>query len=52
MPHLIVIGGPTASGKTSAAIQLANYLNCPILSADSRQFFEEMNYRRLFRWSI
>lgn len=43
MPHLIVIGGPTASGKTLAAIQLANYLNCPILSADSRQFFQEMN---------
>lgn len=43
MSHLIVIGGPTASGKTAAAIQLANYLNCPILSADSRQFFREMS---------
>jgi tRNA dimethylallyltransferase len=43
MPHLIVIGGPTASGKTAAAIQLANFLNCPILSADSRQFFKEMS---------
>lgn len=43
MPHLIVIGGPTASGKTKAAIRLALYLKCPILSADSRQFFREMS---------
>jgi tRNA dimethylallyltransferase len=43
MPHLIVIGGPTASGKTTAAIHLATFLNCPILSADSRQFFKEMS---------
>jgi len=41
-PKLIVIAGPTASGKTAAAIALANKLNCPILSADSRQFFQEM----------
>lgn len=43
MPELIVIGGPTASGKTRAAIALAQHLQCPILSADSRQFFKEMN---------
>lgn len=43
MPELIVIGGPTASGKTQAAIQLAQFLKCPILSADSRQFFREMS---------
>jgi tRNA dimethylallyltransferase len=43
MSHLIVIGGPTASGKTQAAIQLAKCLKCPILSADSRQFFREMS---------
>jgi tRNA dimethylallyltransferase len=43
MPELIVIGGPTASGKTKAAIQLAKFLNCPILSCDSRQFFREMS---------
>ena len=43
MPEIIVIGGPTASGKTKAAIRLAQKLNCPILSADSRQFFREMN---------
>lgn len=43
MPHVIVIGGPTASGKTKAAIRLAQHLKCPILSADSRQFFREMS---------
>ena len=42
MAILIVIGGPTASGKTKAAIALAKKLSCPILSADSRQFFREM----------
>lgn len=35
--------GPTAVGKTSFAIQLAKYLNTEIISADSRQFFREMN---------
>ena len=40
---IILIAGPTASGKTSLSIRLANELNCPILSADSRQFYKEMN---------
>ncbi len=40
---LIVIGGPTASGKTTLSIELAKYYNCPILSADSRQFYQEMS---------
>jgi tRNA dimethylallyltransferase len=39
---LIVIGGPTASGKTSLAIQLAQHYNTSILSADSRQWYREM----------
>lgn len=39
---LIVIVGPTAIGKTSLAIQLANHFSCEIISADSRQFFKEM----------
>lgn len=43
MKHLIVIGGATATGKTALAIQLAQYFNTVILSADSRQFFREMN---------
>jgi tRNA dimethylallyltransferase len=40
---IYLIQGPTASGKTSLAIQLAKQLNTEILSADSRQFYQEMN---------
>ena len=40
---LIVIAGPTASGKTAAAIELAKKLGTEILSADSRQFYKEMS---------
>ena len=39
---LIVIQGPTASGKTGVAIQLAKYFNTEIISADSRQFYHEI----------
>lgn len=39
---LIVIVGPTAIGKTSRAIQLAQSLNAEIFSADSRQFYKEL----------
>lgn len=39
----IVIAGPTAVGKTSFAIQLAQQLNTQIISADSRQCFKELN---------
>ncbi len=39
---LISIVGPTAIGKTALSIQLANYFNTDIISADSRQFFKEM----------
>ncbi len=40
---LIVIAGPTASGKTAAAIGLAKKYGTVILSADSRQFYREMS---------
>ncbi|MFK8163738.1 MAG: tRNA (adenosine(37)-N6)-dimethylallyltransferase MiaA [Lewinella sp.] len=40
--QLIVIGGPTASGKTSLAIDLARYFGTEIISGDSRQFYHEM----------
>ncbi|WP_346345141.1 tRNA (adenosine(37)-N6)-dimethylallyltransferase MiaA [Mucilaginibacter sp. dw_454] len=40
---LIVIAGPTASGKTAAAINLAQHYKTAILSADSRQFYREMS---------
>lgn len=39
---LIVITGPTASGKTSLAIELAERLGCEIISADSRQLFRDI----------
>jgi tRNA dimethylallyltransferase len=41
--YLVIIGGPTAIGKTSTAISLANKLQCEIISADSRQFYREMS---------
>ena len=41
--YLIVIVGPTAVGKTAMAIRLAERFESEILSADSRQFFKEMN---------
>lgn len=43
MKKLIVIAGPTASGKTKLSVGLAKQLDCPIISADSRQFYREMN---------
>ena len=39
---LIVIVGPTAIGKTALAIEVAKYFNTEIISADSRQFYREM----------
>jgi len=39
---LIVITGPTASGKTEAAIRAAKKLDTEIISADSRQIYKEM----------
>ena len=41
--YLIIIGGPTASGKTAIAIEVAKYFDTEIISADSRQFYREMN---------
>ena len=39
---LIVIVGPTAIGKTALAIEIAKQFSTEIISADSRQFFKEM----------
>ncbi len=39
----IIICGPTASGKTAIAIEVAKYYNTKIISADSRQCFKELN---------
>ena len=43
MKRLIVILGPTASGKTDLAIKVARWLNTEIISADSRQFYRELS---------
>jgi tRNA dimethylallyltransferase len=40
---LLVITGPTAVGKTALAIRLSKYFKTEIISADSRQFFRELN---------
>lgn len=41
--QLIVISGPTASGKTALSVALAKQLKTCILSADSRQFYKEIS---------
>lgn len=40
LPTLIVIVGPTGSGKTDVSIELAEYFSAPIISTDSRQVFK------------
>ena len=42
-PKVIVIGGPTASGKTALSIELAKRINGEIVSCDSMQIYKEMN---------
>jgi tRNA dimethylallyltransferase len=39
----IIIGGPTAVGKTDIAISVATHFNTKIISADSRQCYQELN---------
>ena len=41
--NLIVITGPTASGKTALAVKLADILNTEIISADSRQVYRGLD---------
>ena len=43
MNKLLVILGPTASGKSELAIKIAKLFNGKIVSADSRQIYKEMN---------
>ena len=42
MKYLIVVVGPTAVGKTALSIELARHFATEIISADSRQFYREM----------
>ena len=39
---LVVVLGPTAVGKTALTLQLAQHLNCPIITADSRQLYRDI----------
>lgn len=41
-PRLVVVVGPTGSGKTALAVDLAEHFGCPILSTDSRQVYRGM----------
>jgi len=41
--NIVVIVGPTCSGKSNLAIKLAQKLNTEIISADSRQFYKYLN---------
>jgi tRNA dimethylallyltransferase len=43
MPGLIVICGPTATGKSARALRLAQQLGAPLLSADSRQIYRDFD---------
>lgn len=42
-PKVIVIVGPTASGKTALSIELAKQINGEIVSCDSMQIYKDMN---------
>ena len=42
-PLVIVLLGPTASGKTALGIELARALELAVLSVDSRQLYQEMD---------
>ena len=41
--NVIAIVGPTASGKTALAVEIAKHINTEIISADSRQIFKEFD---------
>lgn len=38
---VICLGGPTGCGKTGLAVQIAKYLGCEIINADSRQIYRD-----------
>ncbi|MDR2065626.1 MAG: tRNA (adenosine(37)-N6)-dimethylallyltransferase MiaA [Prevotellaceae bacterium] len=42
MKRLVVLLGATCVGKTDLSIRLAQYMQCPIISSDSRQIYREM----------
>ncbi len=42
-PLVIALLGPTASGKTALALDIAERLDLPVINVDSRQLYREMN---------
>lgn len=42
-PELLIIAGPTASGKTAVAVELALRLDAEVVSADSMQVYRDMD---------
>lgn len=42
MKRLLVVTGPTASGKTELSIKLAKEYGCDVISADSRQIYKDI----------
>ncbi len=42
-PPIIIILGPTASGKTELSIKLAKHVGGEIISADSRQIYRTLD---------
>lgn len=43
MRRVIVIGGPTAAGKTDTSLELANLIRCEIICADARQLYRGLD---------
>ena len=43
MDKVIVVGGPTASGKTALAVELAKIYGGEVISADSMQIYTDMD---------
>ncbi len=43
MKRVVVLAGPTASGKTGVALQLATHIHCEIIGADARQIYRYMD---------
>ena len=40
---ILVVFGPTGSGKTDVAVKLAHHFNAPIINADAFQIYKDMN---------
>ena len=43
MNKIVIIAGPTASGKTALGVEIAKILNSEIISCDSMQIYKRMD---------